>query len=280
MLQDISPHVFRNEFSLNRPPRPSDYVMAFQDRNVYISGNGKEAPLEFPEAAPFNPEDLCYLFSVDSRACYLYTGDPAVLSLPGFSWQNTAVLRSENPRLVCFAGFTACHLHGWYTTNRYCGKCGARTGHSAKERALICPRCGNVIYPRIAPAVIVGITDGDRLLVTRYRDRPYRGLALIAGFCEIGETPEQTACREAMEEVGLRIRDLTYAGSQPWGLDGNVLIGFMARVAGTTRITRDENELSEAFWVSREELPEPDSVISLTRTMISRFKKQGYDFGE
>ncbi len=279
MLQDIGPHVFRNEFSLKRPPRASDWVMAFRDRNILVSGNGKDVPLRLPEVSSFDKGKLLYLFSADSRACYLYTGDPDALGIPGFSWQSTVTLRSENPRLICFAGFTAWHLHSWYITNRFCGKCGAETAHSENERALFCPRCGNIIYPRIAPAVIVGITDGDRLLITRYRDRPYRGPALIAGFCEIGETPEQTASREAMEEVGIRIRDLTYAGSQPWGLDGNLLMGFMAKADGNTRIIRDENELAEAVWLSREEIPEPDTVISLTRTMISNFKRHGFNFG-
>jgi NAD+ diphosphatase len=85
-----------------------------------------------------------------------------------------------------------------------------------------------------------------------------------------------TARREAMEEAGLKIRDLRYFGSQPWGLDSNLLVGYMARVDGSPEIIRDENELAEAFWVSREDLPEPDTTISLTRTMMSCFKKNGF----
>lgn len=278
MLQDIGEHIFRNEYTLRRKPEDGDYVLAFRDKSVYIRGNGAGEELELPEAGLFDKSLLLYLFSIDGRAYYLFTGDAGTLSLDGFSWQSNTVLRSDNPRITCFAGFTAYHLYSWYAGNRFCGRCGHETVHSSKERALTCPHCGNVIYPKIAPAVIVGITDGNRILVTRYKDRPYRGLALIAGFCEIGETPEQTACREAMEEVGLKIKDLRYCGSQPWGLDSNILFGFMARVDGDTTIIRDENELAEAFWISRDELTEPDSTISLTKTMINSFKLHGFSF--
>ena len=275
MLQDIGEHIFKNEFSLKRTPSDDDFVLAFSGRNVYIKGNGTDSELELPKVRSFDRKYLTYLFSIDGNAYFLHTGNNEVLNIDGCSWQGNTVLRSDNPRMTCFAGFTAYHLYNWYANNRYCGRCGTETVHSSEERALVCPHCHNVIYPKIAPAVIVGITDGDRILVTRYRDRPYRGLALIAGFCEIGETPEMTASREAMEEVGLKIKDLEYCGSQPWGLDSNILFGFMAKVDGSTEITRDENELAEAFWISRDELPEPDSTISLTKTMIENFRKNG-----
>ncbi|WP_406041642.1 NAD(+) diphosphatase [Succinimonas sp.] len=284
MLHELNEHVFRNEYSLKRPPRESDFVMAFKGRSILVKGDGKSEPLSLPEVRLLEErEQLQYLFAIDDRAFFLFTGDAGsknggALEIPGFSWQDIIALRSDNPRMVCFAGATAWHLSSWYQSSRYCGKCGTATVPSEEERAMVCPSCHNIIYPRIAPAVIVGITHRDRILVTRYRDRPYRGLALIAGFCEIGETPEMTARREAMEEAGLKIRDLRYFGSQPWGLDSNLLVGYMARVDGSPEIIRDENELAEAFWVSREDLPEPDTTISLTRTMMSCFKKNGFAF--
>ena len=267
MIQDLFPHKFYNEFSLKRDAQDNDEVFVFDGNNVLVSGDGENSPLSLPKALSFNQNELTYLFKIDDRAYFLYTGENCQY-LDGFSYMTKRVLRSDNPRTVCFAGFTAYQLFQWYKVNKFCGFCGSKT-----ERALVCPHCGNTIYPKIAPAVIVAVTDGDNIVVTQYKDRPYRGVALIAGFCEIGETPEQTCAREVAEEVGLKIKNLRYYGSQPWGIDSNLLLGYVAEVDGSRQIVRDENELSQALWKKREELETADPVISLTKTMIKAFKE-------
>ena len=136
---------------------------------------------------------------------------------------------------------------------------------------LRCPVCGNMIYPKIAPAVIVALTDGDRLLMTRYRGRPYKGYALIAGFNEVGETMEDTVRREIMEEVGLHCKDIRYCGSQPWGTESNLLLGYFAKLDGDAAIHLDRQELSEAEWLDREEIDIPADGYSLTNHMIQLF---------
>lgn len=142
-----------------------------------------------------------------------------------------------------------------------------------RERALCCPECGNIIYPKIAPAVIVALTDGDRILLTRYNGRAYKRYALIAGFTEIGETAEETVAREVMEEVGLKVKNITYYKSQPWGTDSNLLLGFFCELDGSDGITMDEEELSTAEWFHRGEMPEEDDGFSLTREMMAVFQR-------
>ena len=134
-----------------------------------------------------------------------------------------------------------------------------------------CPLCGNTIYPRISPAVIVAVTDGDRILLTKYAGRGYTHYALIAGYTEIGETMEQTVHREVMEEVGLKVKNIRYYKSQPWGIDGNVLMGFYCNLDGADTIHLDERELSVAQWHRRDALAIADDGISLTREMIRVF---------
>lgn len=138
---------------------------------------------------------------------------------------------------------------------------------------LRCPHCGNLIYPKIAPAVIVAVTDGDRILMTRYQGRAYKGYALIAGFTEIGETAEDTVRREVMEEVGLQIKSIRYYGSQPWGVDSNLLLGFFAQLDGTGEIHMDRQELSQAGWYRREEIDLAPDGYSLTNHMIQAFRE-------
>ena len=145
------------------------------------------------------------------------------------------------------------------------------------ERMLRCPKCGNLIYPKIAPAVIVAVTRGDQILMTRYQGRDYKGYALIAGFTEIGETAEDTVRREVMEEVGLQVKDLRYYGSQPWGADANLLLGFFARLDGPSAIHLDRQELSQAGWYHRDEIDLPPDGVSLTNHMIQAFRRGEWD---
>ena len=141
-----------------------------------------------------------------------------------------------------------------------------------KERMLCCRECGNVEYPKICPAVIIGVTDGNRILMSKYAGRTYKKYALLAGFTEIGETVEQTVAREVMEEVGLKVKNIRYYKSQPWAFTDTLLMGFYCDLDGEDKITLDQNELALAEWFEREDIPVKPSRDSLTNEMIMRFK--------
>ena len=132
-----------------------------------------------------------------------------------------------------------------------------------------------MVYPRINPAVIVGVTDGDRLLLTKYRGRAYKKYALVAGFTEIGESFEQTVAREVMEETGLKVKNIRYYKSQPWGFADNILAGYFCEVDGDPTIRMDQEELSVAEWFQRDAIPVEPEDLSLTNEMIIHFKQGG-----
>ncbi|HPY85282.1 MAG TPA: NAD(+) diphosphatase [Ruminococcus flavefaciens] len=169
--------------------------------------------------------------------------------------------------------FTSYHLWSWYTNNKICGYCGGKTVTDYNERALFCKNCCRVIYPRINPAVIVGVINGDKLLVTRYaKDRGVSYDALVAGFTEIGETFEQTVAREVHEEVGLKVKNIRYYKSQPWGYSGGILAGFYCDLDESEEITIDKTELSCAEWRTRDEITGQPDDLSLTNEMMMHFK--------
>ena len=145
--------------------------------------------------------------------------------------------------------------------------------HDTTERAEVCSACGCKTYPRINPAVIIGIRNNDRILITKYRTG-YAHSALVAGFTEIGETLEDTVRREVMEEVGLKVKNITYYKSQPWGMVMDLLAGFFCDVDGDDRIRMDENELKYAEWVERDKLELQPSDISLTNEMMKVFQNE------
>ena len=138
---------------------------------------------------------------------------------------------------------------------------------------LYCESCHNMEFPKICPAVIIGVTDGDKILMSKYAGRTYKKYALLAGFTEIGETLEETVQREVMEEVGLKVKNIRYYKSQPWSFTDTLLMGFYAELEGGEDITLDQTELSMAEWFEREEIPVTYEDCSLTNEMIMAFKE-------
>lgn len=278
MLQDLVYGRLENEF-YHRQPNSEDLVVCFQNNQVLLKQEGDQ--LLLPTVAevtalteqwnPWYEEGLRYVFRIQEKNCFLWLGDLREEDCVAFSLEPVRLLRYKAANDLCFGVWTAWHLYVWYRNNRLCGCCGSRTLHDEAERMLRCPDCGNLIYPRISPAVIVGITDGDRLLLSKYAGRGYTQYALIAGYTEIGETMEQTVSREVMEEVGLKVKNIRYYKSQPWGIDGNVLLGFYCDLDGDDTIHMDEKELSLAQWHLRGSLPAKDDGMSLTREMIRVF---------
>ncbi|MGB4660410.1 MAG: NAD(+) diphosphatase, partial [Mobilitalea sp.] len=142
---------------------------------------------------------------------------------------------------------------------------------------LYCDKCGNQIYPKIVPAIIVAVTNGSKILMTQYAARAYKNYALVAGFVEIGETLEDTVRREVMEEVGLKVKNIAYYKSQPWGFDSDLLMGFFAELDGDDQVNIDYNELAIAEWFERDQIQLEHDNISLTREMIIKFKDNTLD---
>ncbi len=134
--------------------------------------------------------------------------------------------------------------------------------------------CHSVVYPEIAPSVIVAVKNKNKLLLTKYQasHSPYRHYSLIAGYVETGETAEDTVRREVMEEVGLKVKNIRYYKSQPWPFSGALLLGYFCDLDGDDKITREEQELEEAIWVEREQLEERSNDISLTGEMMEQFR--------
>ncbi len=277
MLQDLSFGKLDNTFRVVEPST-QDWVFCFREAEVLLQRR-EDDTLTLPTCGQipqkswqrWNEDGLRYVFSLQGINCFVWMGQAG--ECPGFTYEPVRPLRQLRSKDVCFAVMTAWHLYNWYRNNRFCGRCAEKTVHDGNERMLLCPRCGNMIFPRISPAVIIAVTDGDRILLSKYAGRAFTRYALLAGYTEIGETLEQTVAREVMEEVGLRVKNIRYYKSQPWGVDGNVLMGFFCDLDGSDEICLDEHELSMAAWFPRNDIPAKDDGISITREMIRVFSE-------
>ena len=274
MIQDIFLHVYDNSFPHRRAPRPDDYVF-FQRNEKEMLIKEENGDIRFPTVAEAGADGLYFAFLIDDKAFFVGpergTADPG---LEGFVYTDQGKFRNAKPKHLAFAGITGMQLIRWLISEQYCGCCGTKLEESSWERAFVCPKCGKTTYPRLMPAVIVGVIHRGRILVTAYADRPSRGFALIAGFTELGETVEETVHREVLEEVGLKVKNLRYYKSQPWSFSDTVLMGFFCELDGEAEeVKLDKNELKEARWLSPEELPDRTGEASMTAEMMQRFKE-------
>ena len=189
MIQEIKPHRFRNEFHV-KTPSPNSYFLYFQDGSILLEHTDALKIPRFSELSDSDAvKDHCdYLFSIDSAEYYLIDETSVTISEnETLALYKTSVIRDLEPLWMAFAAANGAELHRFYSNNRFCGRCGTKSMKSRKERAMVCPACGNTIYPKIAPAVIVAITDGDKLLLTKYAGREYTRYALVAGYTEFGD---------------------------------------------------------------------------------------------
>jgi len=259
-----------------------DWLLVYQDGKVLC--RFEEEQIYYPRISEIVKEetDLTYLFRISGERFFLlgntYYKTPFhfsadYLEAHNYRWEELSIFRKVAPKYRAFAGITGMQLNEWYLSNQFCGRCGKPMKPDHKERMMFCEACKNMVYPKICPGVIVAITNGDRLLLTKYANRPNSAnYALVAGFAEIGETLEETVQREVMEEVGLKVKNIRYYKSQPWSFSSTLLCGFFCDVDGKTEITLDTGELAEGRWFKREEIPLEDDGISLTREMVGVFQ--------
>lgn len=169
----------------------------------------------------------------------------------------------------------ATQLLDWQDNHRFCGKCGTPTVMKSSESAMQCPSCGLLVYPRISPAVMVLVRNGDQLLLARSPRFKPGVYSALAGFVEAGETLEECAAREVREEVGIEITRLRYFHSQPWPFPNSLMVAFFADYAGGT-ITPEPNEIEAAAWFSPDALPLLPEPISISRQLIDTALAEPY----
>ena len=207
MIQDIFPSKLNNEYK-NQEVKDEDYVLVFDEKGrLYVGEDSGKMLLTTKNDV--KTDKVIYLFSIDDEN-YFLCNEYVEINKEGFSYYTIRELRDKYSGKDIMAMFTAYHLWKWYADNVYCGKCASKLEIDNKERALRCS-CGNVIYPRINPAVIVGVIKGDSILITRY-NRGYAHNALVAGFAEIGETLEEmhTAAVEAHDRLQTEANEQAY----------------------------------------------------------------------
>jgi NAD+ diphosphatase len=234
------------------------------------SGTSPEMPLAFAENFPFS--DVFSVPAIAGGGAISCVSVPPETPLPPF-------LR-EIPVRRAIPLFTeadvarmlrAFHFAQWRRESLFCGSCGGKNIDAPDEAARLCPACGRVEFPRITPAVITIITNGEGQALLAHNKKFIPGLySLIAGFVEAGENLETAAAREIREEIGIEVTGLQYVATQPWPFPYSLMAGFSARYASGT-ITPDGIEIEDARWFSRDNLPLLPSPGSVAYKLIQHW---------
>ncbi|MEY3407404.1 MAG: hypothetical protein RL038_465 [Actinomycetota bacterium] len=261
---------FRTEALPNLPHR----LIAVRAGEVLLSQSELQQldPVHFPHL------ETAYLGS-DADFNYFANVEPIDVAGEWLPLRNIGAALSDRDAGLATA---ATALYNWHVNHPVCSRCGGETKATARGWSRTCLVDGSQHFPRTDPAVIVLIlSEDDKVLLARQRVWPAKQFSVIAGFVEAGETLEAACIREAGEEVGLKISEVTYLGSQPWPFPQSLMLGFRAK-ALTTEITPDGDEIEAAAWFSRSEFRaacEADEIKLPPHTSIAR-QMLDYWYGE
>jgi NAD+ diphosphatase len=179
----------------------------------------------------------------------------------------TATLPADEAALLAYARA----LSIWHARHVYCGVCGSRTVPVSAGHCLRCSResCAQDYFPRLDPAIIVLVSDGERALLGRQAGWPARRYSTIAGFVEPGESLEDALLREVLEETGVSVTGMRYDSSQPWPFPSSIMLGFYATAPAGAAV-RVGSELEEVRWVAREQLRSGEVLAPPTQSISWR----------
>jgi len=235
-------------------------VPVWNSRNLVVEGETPRAALLGLDVVPTqhrDPDHLVLLGRLGESHCFAYEIDSieAPDLMPGARFEDLRLLAARLPADEAGLLAYARAMLTWRRRHRYCGSCGAPTMPARSGHALVCSSasCRTEQFPRIDPAIIVLVSDGERALLGRQAAWAPGRYSTIAGFVEPGESLEDAVVREVFEEAGIRADRIEYHSSQPWPFPSSLMLGFTAQ-ALTTDIALHDEELEDARWFTRAEL--------------------------
>lgn len=238
------------------------YVPLWRSRSLLSrDGQGTIAvylrPAELPEPDRIQPPTL---LGADDKRTYFAVSltdqqkDEVLASHPGAEFAD--LRRASIDMDAKHAGILAYAkaLHYWQHRHRFCGVCGSPNRLNSAGHRLICSNeeCARESFPRIDPAIIVLVTQGDACLLGRNHNWPPRRFSTLAGFVEPGESLEDAVLREVLEEAHVRLSTIRYVSSQPWPFPASAMCGFYAEAQ--SRRAKPSDELAEVRWFNTREL--------------------------
>jgi NAD+ diphosphatase len=194
-------------------------------------------------------------------------------NLVEFKWMGLRNFLDQLSEVEFQTAGRALQILRWHFDHQFCGRCGNATMQHMKDLAKTCQKCAVDFYPRLSPCIITLITRGDECLLAWHKRSKDEKYSCLAGFIEMGESPEQTLEREVREEVGLSVKNIRYVASQPWPFPGQLMLGYFADYAGGD-IQVDQDEIVSAYWFAYDQLPKTPPITTISGRLINEFVQE------
>src|SRR5450631_2708039 len=238
----------------------SRVVPVWNSRSLIADGNEPRAAFvgigEIPQERR-NVDDLILLGRVNAASLFAYEVESieSPQLLKGARFEDLRLVASLlPPEEAGLLGYARAMI-SWRRRHRFCGSCGAKTVAAKSGHVLVCTgaSCRHEQFPRLDPAIIVLVSDGDRALLGRQASWPVGRYSTIAGFVEPGESLEDAVAREVLEETGVPLASIAYHSSQPWPFPASLMVGFCAAAVPDSP-PRAGEELEDVRWFSRAQI--------------------------
>ncbi len=256
----------------------------WNSRSLIAEGDPpRAAALELKEISPQpHPGDLILLGLREDTNLFAYeieSNDPPAAP-PGTRFEDLRLVASMLPADEAGLLGYARAMVTWRRRHRHCGLCGAGTAPAKGGHVLVCtnPACRHEQFPRIDPAIIVLVNDGERALLGRQASWPVGRYSTIAGFVEPGESLEDAVAREVLEETGVTVDSIEYHSSQPWPFPSSLMLGFTAH-AVTREVHLRDQELEDARWFTRADIANTIGMLPTPQSISYRLIEQWFDAG-
>ncbi|GAB6054797.1 NAD(+) diphosphatase [Methanobacterium movens] len=263
-------HDYQPSTLLDQKTDSGSYYFIFYHNKLLINRHNNDIPfLKNLNQLPAEALRQIYMGQLRGSPCFVVEIESS-FELSSLSFIDLKELYSILEYDIYLLAGRAIQIINWDKNHQFCGKCGSSTRTMEGEMAKICPDCGHFNYPRLSPAIITAIVKEDKLLMARHTYGITNRYGLVAGFVEAGETLEEAVQRETSEEVGLKIKNIKYFGSQPWPYPNSLMVGFTAEYhEGEIKV--DGKEIEDARWFRASEIQKRPSSISISGELIEWF---------
>ena len=261
-----------------KPPEKyerSYHIVISDDEVLTIDGVQPWRPLDQDEWRWLGLESIAdhYLGAVHGNPIFTHEVDSDADNPDGYEFDTLWSFLSAVDQPVFYLLGRAKQIVEWHRNHAFCSQCGEGTLSSDFDRSRKCPSCNQMYYPRLSPSIIVLVNKGEELLLAKNAQTRGNFYSTIAGFVEPGESIEETVHREVMEEVGIKVKNLKYFGSQSWPFPNSLMLGFHAEYESGEFVLQEE-EIADAQWFHYTNLPNRPALVSISGWLINDFLRR------